>query len=277
MNRRYAPAVSMFVLAALVFLGGYVRAAAEPSPQLAVEVPTESPLAQYLGFGYNADEEDAQYALEEGLRQDFIKECMNEAGFKYWQRSADMDSLEGEGQGRLDSNQEYRRSLSADAAKAYSLALSGRSVSDGMTEDEMKELDTNGDGRIDFEERSGLGCLGQAANQVPGVFRVVGLLREELRDLNAEIVSSPEAESADLAYTRCMNAAGVEGDNVDDVRSNLVDMVLIEEDESADLSETTKCDEALDAAIHPIRVEAEARFFLENRSVIEQHATKFSR
>lgn len=249
---------------AIIALSGAVSA--EPS-----QASERSPLADYLGFGYNADQEEALYLEEEAQRQSIIKQCMNAAGFEYWPRPIDpsSDSLPHE-----DNNQAYRDALTPAAAEAYWRSLSGRSADDAMSDDEMTKLDPNADGRIDFAERAPMGCLGKAESSVPGVFHVHGVLREELRDLYDQITGSAAAKVAYERYVDCMNEVGVPGADLDEVRSNLVDMVLGDQAANVDLSASNACDTTLEVAMHPIRVEAETRFFDANKATVEELAVR---
>lgn len=66
-----------------------------------VDETQESPLSNYLGFGYHPEQEEQMFAEEEGRRQALIQSCMREAGFDYWQRPLSLDEVPAPGEKRL--------------------------------------------------------------------------------------------------------------------------------------------------------------------------------
>ncbi len=230
-------------------------------------VPEVSPRSNYLGFGHHPDQEDALYAKEEAQRQGIIASCMADHRFQYWPRPLDQAASDPY---VPDPNTAYRDTLSPTELRDYLFALTGRSGAEGMTADEMERFDANSDGRIDFDERSGLGCLGRAEQAVPGVFHVVGVLRDQLRGMEADVMADPRTVSAHAAYVECMNSLGIKGSALDDVRSSLIDMAFA--DDSTRLPDNSVCESDLDAAMAAVRLTAEEEFFAANRETIEKYA-----
>lgn len=259
-------AVSALLVAGSALLVTDALAFAGPSES----APAESPLAAYLGFGHHPDQEEALYTGEESHRQLLIETCMESAGFQYWTREPDWDPTSGEPQSP-DPNQEYRDSLTPTQMIAYSVALSGRrSEDEGLTADEMDRFDANADGRLDATERSSMGCLGAASARVPGVFRVVGMLREEIQRMESEIRTSEIAAAAETGFVSCMNALGLAGRTTEAVRSEQISLAFADDK----VVNSEACDSELARVMYPAVVTAETAFVERNRDVLDAFAVR---
>jgi hypothetical protein len=252
--------VSAAVLVAVSTLALLWSAALSP----ATSSEKRSPLEDFLGFGYHSDLEEEVYVKEEARRQDLIQECMLEAGFEYYPVGGDQFET------GTDVNRVYRESLSRTDEKAYSLALSGRSASDGMSAAELSRLDSDHSGTVTQGERAGLGCLGRAESSLPGVFAVRGLLAEELADLEQAISEDPVVRSAAARWVGCMNSLGFRGASADAVDAALVTQAAADLDavraKAASIEECNRASwEARQAATRAYEVD----FYKEHRKVIE--------
>lgn len=246
-----------------------------PAEELSSADMERSPLADYLGFGHHPAQEEKLYDAEETRRQAIIEGCMREAGFDYWPRPVELDLTTAN---QPDPNRDYRNALPSQSAKDYSIALSGRSESEGLDAEEMDQRDVNKDGRLDFDERASLGCLGRAEAAVPGVFHVVGLLRDELARMNESVHESPEQRAAEAEYIACMHVIGVLGDSRESVQKRTLTQYF-DPDAAGSIPPTAAveaCEQGYQQSLAAVLLEAETTFATQNRSMLESSAVPAS-
>jgi hypothetical protein len=273
MNRTFVISAALFATATAILIaprGGVHAQAAQDGT---------SPLAAYLGFGYNADEEDKVYDSEEAKRQAYIRECMQDAGFEYWPRPADIVISPGDvapdTSVPVDRNIAYRASLSDDQAAAYYLALEGRvAPNDGLSADEMALFDADGDGRISWDERADMGCLNQAEHALPGVFYVDIALRDPLNELESDIERDERVVEARQGWVECIHAAGYSGG---DTYSELYASVISAAEADPDMAQAaedaiTSCDGPVNGVLTAVRVEKETAFYAAYEEQIQKLA-----
>lgn len=244
-------------------------------PQAAADSGTVSPLSNYLGFGYHPDQEEALYDSQEEQRQQLIASCMQAAGFTYIASlpdvlidlDTDLDTLPA------DPNEAIREALSPSDLAAYNLALAGVADSEGdISPAEMAAHDSNGDGRLDRDERADMGCIGSAQSLIPGVYAIQNVLHTQLAALDVAITNDVLAQTAQTTWRTCINAATGFAANQEAILDGFLTSVLTATQQAA----VEVCDTVRDTAMAAVRLTHETLFYAQNAAVIEALATPAS-
>lgn len=229
-----------------------------------------SPLADYLGFGHHPNDEDSVYQREEVEREALVASCMDEAGFLYVPQPTALEAPGATGvPTEPDPNEAYREALDPARAKAYWLAYTGLPGPEAeLDAAAMTDYDRDGDGRLSREEQRAMGCLGRASAEIPGVFGVKGLLREQLQAMHMSIASDPRTETADQEWRRCLQDLGLVASTRTDYEQ-LVRRGLVTDEKRTSVE---ACDDQHSATVAEVRAEAERTFYEENQQVITENA-----
>lgn len=234
------------------------------------EVQPEFPLAAYPGFGYNPERDEARFDAEERERENLIAKCMADKGFFYEPSPSVRVTDDGPSAEELmedfanDTNFNYIRSLSPQDRERYYMALAG-----------VKNVES--------EYVKDGGCAGQALKAVRSVYGAANQLREELQQLEADILNDPEVRSAAQEWAECMKAEGANFSNPTEVRRWRDDQIgklnseqqRSEADRFAEraLELSRRCDESsgLKSAKIASRVRHEQSFVDEHKDILERH------
>ena len=233
------------------------------------EVQPPFPLAAYPGFGHNPERDEARFDAEERERENLIAKCMTDKGFFYEPSPSVRITDDGPSAEELmenfsnDANFNYLKLLSPQDRERYYMALAG-----------VKN-------EYDYVKYGG--CAGQALKAVTSVYAAASRLREELRELEADILNDPEVRSATQEWAECMKAEGTNFSNPTEVhrwRDDQIGKLRSEQQRSeADrfaewaLELGRRCEESsgLKSAKIASRVRHEDRFVDEHKDTLERH------
>ncbi|WP_166392091.1 hypothetical protein [Nocardioides ochotonae] len=260
---KYLVPAGLLAVAALVMVP-FAQAENQPAPP---RFDLVSPLSAYLGFGYHTDQEDALYEAEESARQEMIADCMAKAGFDFWPKSDEEDLR----------NVKFLESLESDEQRRYNLAFSGReSTSSGRTAEEMRKVDLDGSGLLEYDERDRLGCLGAAAGALPGVFHVRSVLAAEYEKMDDSIDASAEVADARANWMTCMGDFGYSQKTPAAVSEAVSEGLAAGKISEADLETYEPCNQLVREGYAAGRADAERKFFAEHEETIKKLAVPAS-
>lgn len=251
-----------------------------------------SPLAAYLGFGHDDEADEGRYEQDETRRERIIASCMGQAGFVYIPQATSV-LLDGESIGSgsrrdleveletlaADPNETYVRALTEAERERYWQSLIGlNGPHESRPAADMRRLDVNDDGRLDYRERwDAHGCTGQASRQVPGVFFAAKLLSRELEALEGATLADPGAVAVSASWVRCMNGRGFEGTDREAMYAAADEALAKGGDSTAMVAfraAEKDCNPPYRAALAEIREKYETRFIEVHRDVLERYAVR---
>lgn len=275
-----AIAASLVIVGAvLVGVTAWQLGGDEPkAPTTKEGVSPRSPLAEYLGFGHDPVADERQVNIETEQREEFIADCMANAGFEYYPLPPDtayVMTIDGDHEIGLGETPEAARGRNA----AYVASLDGRDQArywqafhgfphnrEGFSADEVAEFDEDRDGVLTFDEISGDACIGLANREVPGVYAATEMIGDHADRLISEVeeliasakvadeLASCVAEATDVSFT-----------------PTAVVTSLANDEQLRERPEVQRCVADYKSAVSEIRVEPETVFFAEHEDVIRQY------
>lgn len=179
-----------------------------PPPQARATDPVSAPtsmLAQYPGFGHDADADEERFEHEEQEREEIISRCMASQGFEYVPAPSIVISGDEVSDDELqrtvaeaadDPNAAYVGGLTEAQRLTYNMTLYG--VADPNDEAEIAEKLVPVKGS----------CLSTAHERVPGVYAKRNLLVSDLEELDARIAADEGTKQAYEKWAACMGTQG---------------------------------------------------------------------
>lgn len=184
------------------------------SSAASAQAPAASPLSVHPGFGHNRAADEARYIREEGERERLIATCMKTAGFRYNPApavsvSGPMLNTSGKGQGPIDQNERYARSLTATEREKYYLALYG-------------VPDPNDPANLwSPSSATGGGCAGEALRAIPGVYAARSALAEEYETMLRLAREDSRVKGAEATWATCVKERGLQFSSPSDAYADL--------------------------------------------------------
>jgi hypothetical protein len=162
---------------------------------------SRSPLADYPGFGHDRRSDNGRLARQTVARERTIRDCMQRAGFEYFQNPPVMNpqaQSRSEARGKLTKNQDYAAGLPVDRRREYNMALYGVPDPD--------------DARNLWDPRSGTGggCWGEAMRAYPSVYQARSELAVPLAAMRKSIAADSRVQQARTEWAQCMQAKGLQ-------------------------------------------------------------------
>lgn len=249
---RYA---AVLVSLGTLILGVSAAAGADTKPA--------SPLAGWVGFGHDAEQDQATFDEEFAQREQLKTACMAKLDLDYVPRTL----VVHKGANDIvveDPNREYVESLSELEQKRFWVSLTGQEDPDSLSED----LDVNRDGKVDYRESFGEGCAGDAHRELLGVFAAKAILTEEYNDLRLDARADLRVKAIETEWVACMNGLGFDGKSRTGVFENLEGTEDIESDRLA--KARNECDSAYSAVLSTVVIELETRFVETHKDVLDE-------
>lgn len=166
-----------------------------------------SPLGQWHGFGHDEEADMARYRSEFAAREAIVAACMREHGVPYIERrlvsTPDESSSGTLGFEVVDPNIDAAEGLADADRENYFMALIGRPDDTGEALD-RELLDVNNDGEVDYLEKFGPGCSGDAHRAIPGVFAAKAVLTEQFLDLRRQVEDDEAVQRAEASWLACI-------------------------------------------------------------------------
>ena len=174
-----------------------------------------SSLANYPGFGHDAESDMRAFAADEAKRQQIIFQCMRSKDFEYYPetgtivRAANAPIAERRRRPPKSRNEVYRTGLPPEKQEQYNMALFG--VPDPDSETNL----------WDPSSPSGGGCWGDALRGVRGVFDASRELTREYIAMRRSVGQDPRVATAERKWASCLADKGHSYEKLSDLRATI--------------------------------------------------------
>jgi hypothetical protein len=222
-------------------------------------------LSEWPGLRGDLVRDEVIYAEEYREREQLIRSCMREHGFTYVPIPLQYGpSAPGY---HADPNDRIVRGLSPDEQRSYYLAMANSPGPDDVGPD------------FDLDVPGGAGCIGEAHQALPGIFRVPAELEHAVADTRAIAGSDPAVVTAAEGWRACV-VGRLEWTPPADLQSpsdvaRMSDRGLTNgpgEPTTTELDDAAgQCRGDLDAAFDSARVRAEAAFVRAHYTALVAH------
>ena len=188
-----------------------IIAAAGISASSGADNPQSKPVfsaAERLGVVPNAALQEKALDLE-SVREMAISKCMSMAGFEYRPEVA-VEASSSSASTSGSWNDKYRGTLDRKRVSKYWTTLTGSVPGvDGVSADESRRLDKNGDNSISKTElNQSLGCLGVAETSAPHPFTELGTEPADAAAFERDLAKDPGVAKAEATWNSCAKGKG---------------------------------------------------------------------